>query len=117
MAVPSLNGIAIPTSMSSKGTYRATRYKEKRTSGSGAVIVDEYVSVLWQFWTLTRADLLWWNETFLNGEPSIQLYAAELWDDQNVAQTYTDGTLYEATYFKYSAGLYRVVSVFIRGLS
>jgi len=117
MATPSINGTPIPNTLDYRGTYRFKRFDTRTQSGAASVLTDEFKTVQWQFWSVKRSELLWWNNTLLGGAPSLQITSAELWDDNNNEQTYTDGTVYPMIPFKFESGLYWACSVMVKGLS
>lgn len=117
MAAPSINGTPILASLAYRGTYKADRFGTRRESGEGTVLTDEFVNVQWQFWSMSRTEFLWWNNTLMGGAAFLQIISAELWDDENTAQTYTAGTVYPIIPFKYESGRYWASSTKIEGLS
>ena len=116
MAAPSLNGVAVPTTMSTRGQYRFQRQRVGGINGNGVAQAAGPQMVQWTWSHFTPAEMAWWRTTIMSGALSITLTAAELKDDLIADQTFTSGVLMRPTYESYSAGLYRNVSVEIQHL-
>jgi len=116
MAVPSINGTGVPTSMSTRGQYRFQRQRVGGVNGSGVAQAAGPQSVMWVFGYMTQTEMDWWYTTILSGSLSATLTAAELKDDNMADQTFTSGVLYRPVYESYSAGLYRKVTIEIQHL-
>lgn len=111
MAAPSINGNAVPSSMSSRGAYKFERQSTERKTGEGDVIKAGPQRVTWVFRWMTQTELDFWITTLLSGGDSAAITTAELWDDTWTAQTFTSGYLYRPTWEEYRGGLYWGVTV------
>jgi hypothetical protein len=97
-------------SLANRGKYTFNRQKVRR-AGSGVGFASGNQSVTWAFPYMTQTE--WdWLADWLAGAPSVTL-SFLLWDDGNTLCYFETGELYRPTYDRYSAGLYREVTVTI----
>ncbi|MBT9173436.1 MAG: hypothetical protein DDT21_01837 [Syntrophomonadaceae bacterium] len=116
MAVPSINGNAVLTSMATRGQMKFNRQRVGGVTGAGVAVAAGPQSFIWTWSHLTSTELAFWNTTILAGALSITLTAAQLRDDRMNNQTFTSGQLFRPTYESYSAGLFRNVTIEIQHL-
>lgn len=116
MAVPSINTVAVPTSMATRGQYLFSRQRVGGVNGSGVAQAAGPQSVMWVFGHMTPTELAWWRTTIMSGALSLTLTSAELKDDLMADQTFTSGQLFRPVYESYSAGLFRNVTIEIQHL-
>lgn len=112
----SLNGVAIPESIYTKGVYKFHKQRVGGTNGNGVAQAAGPQIVEWVFGTMTAAELAYFYTTICAGALSVTLTAAVLKDDLLVEQTFTSGQAYRPVWTSYAAGLYREVSVTISHL-
>ena len=116
MAAPSINTVAVPTTMSTRGQYRFQRQRAGGITGAGVAVAAGPQMVQWTWSYMTAAEMAWWRTTIMSGALSLTLTAAELKDDLIADQTFTSGVLLRPTYESYSGGLFRGVAVTISHL-
>lgn len=116
MATPSLNTVAIPTSMATRGDYQFQRQRVSQRNAQGDLIVSGPQTLRWLFGHMTPTELAWWTDTLMAGARSLTLTGAELWDDHWIERAFTSGVLYEPQVGSVSGGLHRQVLIEIRHL-
>jgi len=118
MAAPSLNGVAVPTSMSTRGRYLFHPQRAGGTNGNGIAQAAGPQFVTWEFSFMTATEFEWWyaNASILNGALSVTLSAAELKDNRQVDRTFVSGTLYRPIEGLWTGGLHHNVSILISHL-
>lgn len=103
--------------MATRGDYKFTRQRNSQRNAAGELIVAGPQTLMWLFGHMTPDEKAWWTDTILAGARSLNLTAAELWDDNMIEREFTGGILYEPQVGSFSGGLHRQVLIEIRHLT
>lgn len=119
MAIVTIDGETVPTTMTNRGEFRFPRAETIRTTGQGVSVVAPVRSLEWKFSRLTSTELAFWTTTVLAGAASkLCTGTNEIKDPQagGSTETFTSCVLEEPEVGYVRGGLYRDVVIRVRNI-